>query len=223
MGLVFAIQPDLRKSKAPELLVLKSSKRKFSLGMGFIFGGALLGTMFLAASPLFRLLWTEGAFFDQAVTAFILSLICLYPLLALACWFFEETVTMEQGPSGSYTITAYEGILGFHWAHRHIQNVGLDQLAIENWKGSLNVAALDPQAEQVRYATKGHWILKVKDKRLPRGEIALERRAKQDDVEFLLAQIKGYFAPTRPSSTSKTVPSTSTAATENRPLTELRS
>src|SRR4051812_1184339 len=86
MGLVFALQPDPR-STTPIALSLKSSKRRFGLGGGFIFGGALLGTMFLAASPLFKVFWNEGNLFDRALTALIVGMICLYPLIALACWF----------------------------------------------------------------------------------------------------------------------------------------
>jgi len=201
MGLIFPIQPDLRASTASNSLALKSSKKRFSLGMGFLFGAALLGTMFLAASPLFKLLWTQGGFLDQALTIFILSLIALYPLVAIYCWFYEEVVILEKLTANTEAhqlllkVSAFDKFLSFRWNHRSVSSVPFSSIVIENWKGALNVAALSNKKfeQKSRYSTKGHWILKVKDSSLKNGEIQLEKRARKDDLDFLFAQIQDFF------------------------------
>jgi len=200
MGLVFALQPDLRKSSVDELII-RSSKKRFSLGGSFVFGAALLGTMYLAASPLFKVLWNEGNFFDQFLAAFFYAPIILYPFLTLLCWFFEEVLRFKKNPDGSFDVEAYEKFLSFRWKKRKAAAVSLSQLSIENWKGSRNVAALDAQASHnatsyatryaTRYATKGHWILKLHP--TPTTELHLERRAKREEIELLKAQIESFF------------------------------
>jgi hypothetical protein len=101
MGLVFALQPDLRKSNK-QRLVLKSSKQRFSLGGTLLFAGALLATMYFAAAPLFRVLWSDGGFFDKLLVGFIYGSIFGYPLVALFCWFFEEVaVIVPSQPTGA--------------------------------------------------------------------------------------------------------------------------
>ena len=190
MGLVFALQPDLRKT-TPSKLVLKSSKRKFGLGGGFIFGGALLGTMYLAAAPLFKVFWSEGTLFDQSITLAIQVSIFAYPIVALACWFFEEVVCVERDSNAStVSVVAYETLLGLKWKKRFLKNLTLDQFTVDNWKGAVNVAAIEQneQGQTSRYATRGHWIL-----RAGRERVSLERRAKKDDIDVLLSIIQQHF------------------------------
>ncbi len=191
MGLVFQLQPDLRKS-SPDKLVIRSSKKRFSLGGSFIFGAALLGTMYLAASPLFKVLWNEGNFFDQALATFFYAPIIGYPFLAILCWFFEEVVTVKKNTDGTYDIEAFEKVFSIRWKKRKAEHVSFNQITIENYRDSKNMAALS--AEASRYATKGHWILRLRPSSQP--EINLERRAKRDEIELLKAQIESYFQPT---------------------------
>jgi hypothetical protein len=67
----------------------------------------------------------------------------------------------------------------------------LDDLEIVNWKGAVNMASLQAQRKGTpdRYATRGHWLLRPK----MHPEWIIERRAKRDDVDWLLAQIDAYF------------------------------
>lgn len=196
MGLVFALQSDLRRS-TEEKLTLRSSKRRFSLGGTFIFVGALLGTMYLAAAPLFKVFWNEGALFDKAFAAFFYSLIFLYPLAALFCWFYEDGVVIQK-KGDSFEISSWQKALGVSWNRRKVEKASLAELSIENWKGARNVASLKAESEKKtdRYATRGHWIL-----RLRHGQevLDLERRAKREDIEMLKAQIEAFFqAPVPP-------------------------
>ena len=191
MGLVFPLQSDLRRS-SPETLTLRSSKRRFSLGGTFVFVGALLGTMYLAAAPLFKVFWNEGALFDKAFAAFFYSLIFLYPLAALVCWFYEDAVEIRRQPGGLYHVASWKKALGFVWKKRQIQAARLSELHIENWKGARNVASIKAEAQNAndRYATRGHWILRLRHN----GEsLDLERRAKRDEIEMLKAQIEAFF------------------------------
>ncbi len=194
MGLIFALQPDLRRSK-PEILVLTSTKKRFGLGGSFIFGGLLLGTMFLAALPLFRIFWTQGGFFDKLLTLGIATPILLYPLFAIGCWFYEERVTLKKNSDGTLTIYAAEKLFGLEWNRRELNQVQLSEIAPLNWKDSLNIAAIEAGAvgKVDRYGTKGHWMLQSRD-------VTLERRAKKEEIEILLEQIKRFFAP-RPATT----------------------
>lgn len=192
MGLVFALQPDARRS-APDHLVIRSSKRRFSLGGGFLFGGALLGTMFLAAQPLFKIFWTQGGLFDRIITLGVVVPIGLYPLLALVCWFFEEKIEVSRRADGTLDIKADEGLPGVRWKRRELHGVALSNLAVENWTGAKNVAAISAEARggTDRYGTRGHWLLKVRTS--PTEAVLLERRAKRDDIELLKAQIEVFF------------------------------
>jgi len=194
MGLLFAIQPDLRRSTL-DTLVLRTSHRRFSIGAGFLFGGCLLGTMFLAASPLFEVLWNEGGFFDKAITLFFYVPIFLYPLIALALWFFEEVAYVRRRADGLFDVEAYDHLLGLRWNRRFVHKADSTTLSVENWKGAVNMAALDAQArgKPDRYATQGHWILCLR----PGSErLFLERRAKRDDVETLKAQVESFMKAT---------------------------
>lgn len=194
MGLVFALQPDVRRS-TPETLFVRSTKKKFGLGGSFLFGGALLATMFLAAAPLFRLFWTQGGFWDKVITVGVLTPIVLYPFLALLCWFYEEVVVVQKNPTqpGTFNLEAYEHVFGWKWNRRSLQGITLQDLLLSNWVGSKNVAALEAEEAGTtdRYGTRGHWKLLV---RAPQGELLLiERRAKRDEIEFLKAQIQYHF------------------------------
>ncbi len=189
MGLVFALQPDLRKSKPGHTLVLKTSKRRFSLGAGLFFGAALLGTMYTAAKPLFEVLWNEGGFFDKILTAFIVGSIVIYPLVALLSWSLEETVILEKTNESAerpLKIKKFFSLLGFKWGQKSTVTNSLSEFKIENWKGALNMAALNEKSAPNRYATKGHWILRA-------AGIDLEKRAKRDDIEILKTQIENFF------------------------------
>ncbi len=203
MGLVFVLQPDPRKS-APDCLVIRSSKKKFGLGGSLLFSGTLVGTMFLAAKPLFKILWEQGGVFDRLITAAVLTPIFLFPLAALACWFYQETVIVKKRPDARYDVDAFESVFGLKWNKRHAHGLSLNELRVENWIGTRNVASFAAQGVPVpnRYATRGHWMLKVTP---PQGgkEILLERRAKRDDIDFLKAQIDLYFeSPSKSSSPS---------------------
>jgi hypothetical protein len=191
MGLLFAIQPDLRRS-TPDKLVLRSTKRRFGLGGGFLFGAALLGTMFLAASPLFKVLWNEGGYFDKFITLFFYVPIFLYPVVAFVCWFFEEVVLLQRRPDGLFDLEAYEKVLGFRWNRRALSALSPASLSVENWKGAVNTASIEAQkrGKTDRYATQGHWILKA---RPPAEGLMVERRAKREEVELLKAQIEGFM------------------------------
>lgn len=198
MGLVFALQPLPKKSKPGEHLVLKTSRRKFALGAGLIFGAALLATMYSAASPLFDALWSEGGLFDKFLTVLILGCISLYPLLALLSWSLDETVEIRKVPEqgGSlWTIEKWRSVLGIKFRNKKSKIASLSELYVDNWKGALNVAAHESKAtgKQNRYATRGHWILKAPN-------LELEKRAKKEDVDFLLAQIQHHFGDSSPNS-----------------------
>ncbi|MBS1983652.1 MAG: hypothetical protein JST16_05720 [Bdellovibrionales bacterium] len=195
MGLVFPLQPDLRASK-PQTLVLSSSKKKFGLGGSFVFGGVLLGTMFLAASPLFKIFWEQGNWFDRMITLAVITPIVCYPILALICWFYQERVSIQKRADGHYDCSADERVFGLRWNKREATRVDLHQLQVENWVGSRNVASSSGTPD--RYATKGHWMLMLNRGTEP---IRLERRAKKEEIDFLKAQIDAFFSP---ASTPKT-------------------
>jgi hypothetical protein len=189
MGLVFPIQPDLKNSKLHEHLVIRTTKSRFSLGFGFLVGGCLLGTMYLAASPLFKLLWNEGQFFDQFVTLFIIGLMILYPFAALVSWFFEEVVEIQKSAqSATFKMKKYSKIFGFEFFKTENSDLSFDSLSIQNWKAAINMAALAEKStgKKDRYSTQGHWILKWNNK-------AIERRAKKDDILELYLKICAFF------------------------------
>lgn len=195
MGLVFPLQPDLRRS-SPETLVLRSHKSRFGLGGSFLFGGALLGTMYIAASPLFKLFWTEGGVWDQLITIAVVTPIVLYPLLAIACWFYEEKVTCRKDTHGELTVEREEGLPGLRWGRGKREHVSFDAFRVVNYRESRNVAAVRAEAKGKtdRYGTKGHWMLAIGE-----GDKALllEKRAKRDDIDWLRATIETYFSPPR--------------------------
>lgn len=192
MGLLFAIQPDLRRS-TPEQLVLRSNKRRFGLGGGFLFGAALLGTMFLAASPLFDVLWNEGGLFDKAITLFFYVPIFLYPVIAAVCWFYEEVAYVRRRPDGHFDVEAFDRLFGFRWNRRFVEKITPEALSVENWKGAVNMASLEAtqKGKTDRYATQGHWLLRLRPES---SEMLLERRAKRDDIETLESQIRTFMS-----------------------------
>ncbi len=188
MGLLFALQPDLRRS-SNETLVVRSSKRRFSLGMGFLFGGLLLATMYQAASPIFRVFWEEGGAFDKALAGLIVGVMILYPLIALGCWFFEEAFVVRRRADGRFDVESWLQVLGLRWRHRRADGLVLADLSVGNWKGAVNMASIEAaeSGRADRYATQGHWILSF-------GPLDLERRAKRDDVELLRAQVESFIS-----------------------------
>ncbi len=194
MGLLFPLQPDTRKSVLNKL-VLKTTKRRFAMGTGFLFGAALIGTMYLAASPLFKVFWSEGNFFDKSLASFFYFSIFLYPLFALICWFFEESVVILKESHGGFSVNAFDKLFFLKWNTRGGKITSLDEIHIRNWMGAKNVAALsaEEKGQKDRYATKGHWIL-YGSTASTSEPIHIERRAKLDDVEYLRAQILDYFA-----------------------------
>jgi len=156
-----------------------------------IFVGLLLGLMYLAAAPLFRLFWNEGGFFDRAMVLGFYGLIGLFPFAVLFCWFFEEVVTLHRAPDGSLRVEAFRRFLGVKWGQSTAASVGPENLMIANWKGAENVASIEAKenGQTDRYATKGHWLLLA---RVPGTELILERRAKREEIEELRAQIEAF-------------------------------
>jgi len=193
MGLVFALQPDLRKSNDVEL-VLRSNPRRFSIGMAFLFGAALLATMHSAAAPLFEVFWNEGNFFDKALTSFIYFSIYSYPAVALACWFYQERVCIRKRDN-DFLILVTRGLPKITWFKKEFAIKNVEDLRIENWKGAVNMAALE--RNPTRYATKGHWMLKAVLQQ-EKQDIVIEKRAKKEDIEDLYLQIKQYFTSANP-------------------------
>jgi hypothetical protein len=193
MGLVFALQPDLRHS-APEKLILRSAKKRFALGGTFLFTATLVGTMVTAAFPIFKLFWAEGEILDRAITLAIATIVVAYPLAALWCWLYDDVVIFTRERSGTYSVESFRKILDFCWDRHTVLNTSLENLRAENYKDSLNQAAIDAKKGgiQNRYATKGHWTLRVlnENKKL---SPCLERRAKKEEIDFLIEQIKTYF------------------------------
>lgn len=191
MGLIFAIQADLRKS-TPKTLVLKSSKKKFGLGGSMLFGAALLGTMYTAAFPLFDLMWKEGNVFDKAIAIAVCLPIIFYPILALGCFMYQEVILLEKN-GNSFRLEAYEKLGPLKWNKRSEEKFVLEDFKIENWKGALNQAALDAikKGIQDKYATRGHWMLKLR-KESNHQELILERRARKEEIEDLFEQVRTF-------------------------------
>jgi hypothetical protein len=189
MGLVFPLQPDLKNSQMSQHLVIRTTKSRFSMGFGFLVGGCLLGTMFLAASPLFKLFWEEGQLFDRILTAVIVGLIFLYPSAAIVSWFFEDVVEVSYDPnSDSYDVKKFSQVLGFKFFKKELKNQNWMDLSIVNYKDGLNMAAIaqTKTGVQDRYSTKGHWILAWQT-------TPLEKRAKRDDILELYLQMSAFF------------------------------
>lgn len=196
MGLLFPVQPNLRHSQE-ESLVLESSTNRFSVGLSFLFVGLIIATMYIAAAPLFDRMWEEGALFDKALTAFFYGIIILYPIVAFVCWGYREKVRISRNKDGRFKINRQLLIAFIKLKEKEIDDVSFEELQMTNWKGAINVAALSKQNQDMaRYATRGHWLLNVKDQ----PDWVIERRARKEDIEWLMAQIKGYFFPEAASS-----------------------
>jgi hypothetical protein len=192
MGLLFALQPFEQKS-TPTRLYLRSHFRRFAMGGSFIFAGLFLGVMTLAAFPLFKLMLEEGSWFDYLIVGFFATVLTLYPILAALCFLFEEHVTLDKQANGLYKLTRYRKILFFKWGYRTLENFKLSDIQEENWVGALNSAALKAKKKAVpnRYATKGHWMLILKDNN--GDDFVIERRAKKEEIEWLKFLIEKHF------------------------------
>ena len=140
MGLLFALQPNKRRSRE-DLLFLHTSKKRVGLGMGLMLGGFFLGTMFYAALPLFEKFLEEGAFFDKAIAAFFYAVTFAYPLLAFLCFSYEQVTTLKK-TIGGFELETFQRMLFFKWAHYKTCINNLSELEVTNWKGALNTAAL---------------------------------------------------------------------------------
>jgi hypothetical protein len=188
MGLVFPLQPDLRHSH-PDALALQSTTKKFTVGGTFLLVGLTLATMYLAAAPLFDLLWSQGAWFDRLIAGSFYAILAIYPFVTLACWFYKESVLIHRRADGLFDIQAWEALGPLRWARRELKGLRLDELEVQNWKGAVNVASIEAAAkgEADRYATRGHWILGAQGK-------SIERRAKREDIDWLKAQVEAYFS-----------------------------
>ncbi|MBP7845372.1 MAG: hypothetical protein KA116_11210 [Proteobacteria bacterium] len=193
MGLLFAVEPDLKASNDYKLL-LKSSKKKFGLGMGMLLGGTFLGTMFYAAKPLFDTFLREGALFDKSLAIFFTVVVALYPIFAAICFLFEKVVVISKKNS-TYDLETKNKVLFLEWGKHLVKDVSLNELDIKNWKGAINTAAIKAQenGQNDRYSTRGHWFMEVTDKKNPKNKIVIERRARKDDIDWLKAQIESYF------------------------------
>ena len=170
MGLIFALQPELRKA-TPTHLALKSQKTRFSMGMGFLFLFCLLITMYMVASPLFKMMWYEGGLFDQSLVIFFYILVVLAIVASIYCWFFEEVVLIEKKGS-TFELKAYNKFFGIKWKRRNATLSTLDEFKVENYLASMNVAKIqsNKKGKPDRYATRGHYLLKV-------GDVTFEKRA----------------------------------------------
>ncbi len=211
MGLVFPVHPDLRESKGSRL-VLSSTTKKFSVGGSFLFIGLVLAAMYLAAAPLFDIMWKQGTLFDRALTAFFYALIFLYPVVTFLCWGFKETVILSQNEDGSLKIDSTKAIGPIKFQSKSHKIPSIKNLMISNWKGKVNMASIEAQRTEAqrteaqrteaqksqsqesmlkgRYATKGHWILHLDHD----PSWVIEKRAKKDDIDWLKAQIDSFFS-----------------------------
>lgn len=190
MGLIFPLQPDLRKS-TPQELVLISTTKRFTVGATFLFVGLVLIVMHLAASPILSKMWTEGEWIDKGIVSFFYGIVYLFPVFALLCWFYKAKVSFKKTEEGKLEISSQESFGPITWSRSQKKIESLDDLEIVNWKGAVNMASLQAQRKGTpdRYATRGHWLLRPK----MHPEWIIERRAKRDDVDWLLAQIDAYF------------------------------
>ncbi len=195
MGLVFALEPDLRRSQ-PEQLVLRSQKKRFTLGGTLLFIGGVLFTMYLAASPLFKMLWNEGTWFDKTLTGFFYVMLSSFIPAAIFCWFFEEVAIISKNPiSNLYSIETCNKFFGFRWAIHKADGIQLNDLEAVNVRQSRNMAAIraERQGKKDRYSTQGHWLLELKSSAQP---LVVEKRAKKPEIDLLKAQIDAYFLGT---------------------------
>jgi hypothetical protein len=193
MGLLFSLQPDLRLSN-PRKLFLQSAKRKFFMGGVLFFGACILGTMYLAAMPIFEALWSEGGFWDQVIAGFFNFSVIAYPIFAASCFLYFDNAIIESLPDNKFSLYAYKSLLGIRFDRRKAESFRLSEMQIHNWKGAVNTASIEAQkaGREDRYATRGHWILSAPN---ASGDlIAIEKRAKKDEVEWLKSQIEIYFS-----------------------------
>ncbi len=188
MGLIFALQVD-PKNENPKVLHLKSHFRKFAMGGSMLFGGVFLGVMPLAADPLFKLMRTEGGFFDLLLVGFFYSVLIAYPILAAICFLFEENVFIKSLGDGRYSIDKYRSVLFVKWKKEKLDSFKLEDISEENWIGALNTAAIK-DGQKTKYATKGHWLLVAKNKS---SSLVLERRAKKEEIQWLKFLIEKHF------------------------------
>lgn len=191
MGLLFALQPQPRKSTA-DRLKLRSHFRKFAMGGAFLFVAVFLGVMTLAAAPLFRLMHEEGGFWDQIIVGFFVSVLVTYPLIAFLCFSFEENVIISRRTDGLFDLERFKKIAFFKWGKSYAEGFRLDELKEENWIGALNAASLKAKVSQKkdRYATKGHWMLTLEQNS---KKMTLERRARKEEIEWLKFLIEKHF------------------------------
>ncbi len=189
MGLVFPLELDLRHSR-PTTLVLTSTTKRFAVGGSFLFIGLVLAAMYLAAAPLFDIMWKQGELFDKGLAAFFYFILFAYPLVCFVCWFYKSSVTFERTDS-KLLIRTTQTLGPIRWGTANYECAGLEDLEVDNWKGAVNVAAVAAQnrGRQDRYATRGHWLLKLKSK----PGVVLERRAKREDIDWLKGQIEAFF------------------------------
>ncbi len=191
MGLLFALQPQPRKS-SPDCLKLRSHFRKFAMGGAFLFVAVFLGVMTLAAAPLFKLMHEEGGFWDQIIVGFFVTVLVTYPLIAFLCFSFEENVIISRRADGLFDLERFKKIAFFKWAKVSAQGFSLNDLKEENWIGAVNTASLKAEKNEKkdRYATKGHWMLTLEQKS---QKMTLERRARKEEIDWLKFLIEKHF------------------------------
>lgn len=201
MGLVFPVHPDLKRSRG-STLILSSTTKKFSIGGSLLFIGLVLAAMYLAAAPLFEVMWKQGGLFDKALVGFFYSLIYIYPLATLICWFYKEKLILRKLEDGSFLLRSELRIGPFPLKTRESSASSLEELDVQNWKGAVNIASIESSNDEsgpkkkngdprkARYATKGHWVLALQSN----PQFTLEKRARREDIDWLKAQIEAYFA-----------------------------
>ena len=191
MGLLFALQPQPRKS-TPERLQLCSHFRKFAMGGAFLFVAVFLGVMTLAAAPLFKLMQQEGGFWDQIIVGFFVSVLVTYPLIAFLCFSFEENVIISRRTDGLFDLLHFKKITFLKWGKFKAEGFTLNDLKEENWIGAVNTASIKAQTNEKkdRYATKGHWMLTLEQNS---KKLTLERRARKEEIEWLKFLIEKHF------------------------------
>ena len=199
MGLVFPLQPIRKTSrnKGPEnpdrpVLLLKTSSKRFTVGSSLLCIGMILFSMFLAAGPLFQTMMDQGNWFDYLLAGFFYSMLFVFPLIAFLCWFYQETLRIEKS-EGIFSLQYSRNFGPVKFFSRATQLRSLDELVVANWMGARNMASIkpDPNApEQKRYATRGHWMLRLENAPTP---LVLERRAKKEEIDWLKAIITNYF------------------------------
>lgn len=200
MGLVFPVHPDLKRSRG-STLILSSTTKKFSIGGSLLFLGLVLAAMYLATAPLFEIMWNQGGLFDKILVGFFYSLIYIYPFATLICWFYKEKLVLRKLEDGSFLLRSELRIGPIPLRTQESSSLGLEDLDVQNWRGSVNIAAIESgsksksskspeKARKARYATKGHWVLLLQSN----PQFTLEKRARREDIDWLKAQIEAYFS-----------------------------